>query len=197
MNESINSSAVDKAAAIERCRHLGRRFVKYFINLTRETSLGVSFNYCCKEMQILYDEAESVVLNYTNKKLSNTQLSDWFLTCGEAVEDIITNKYIDVYEEFIAVILYKRIKNNPVVILDIAKDLFGAKNETEDIVLDSFNILVDELVNECKSHCDCSSCLYVSTCKDHKSIEYPYTALALLRNDYIRHLENIKNKERQ
>lgn len=123
MNESINISAVDKAAAIERCRHLGGRFVKYFINLTRETSLGASFNYCCKEMQILYDEAESVVLNYTNKKLSNTQLSDWFLTCGETTENLMSNKYTDIYEDFIATIIYKRTKQDDVSIFDIAKEL--------------------------------------------------------------------------
>lgn len=72
-----------------------------------------------------------------------------------------------------------------------------SKQETADKVLNAFNILVEELVNECKSHCDCSSCLYVSTCKDHKYIEHPYTAVALLRNDYIRHLQNIKTKEKQ
>lgn len=72
-----------------------------------------------------------------------------------------------------------------------------SKQETTDKVLNAFNILVEELVNECKSHCDCSSCLYVSTCKDYKYIEHPYTAVALLRNDYIRHLQNIKTKEKQ
>lgn len=72
-----------------------------------------------------------------------------------------------------------------------------SKQETTDKVLNAFNILVEELVNECKSHCDCSSCLYVSTCKDHKYIEHPYIAVALLRNDYIRHLQNIKTKEKQ
>lgn len=70
------------------------------------------------------------------------------------------------------------------------------KDDQPDKILNAFNTLVDELVNECKSHCDCSSCLYVSTCKDYKSVEYPYTALALLRNDYIRHLQNIKTKEK-
>lgn len=71
------------------------------------------------------------------------------------------------------------------------------KDDQPNKILNAFNTLVDELVNECKSHCDCSSCLYVSTCKDHKSVEHPYTAVALLRNDYIRHLQNIKIKEKQ
>lgn len=123
MNESINSSAVDKAAAIERCRHLGRRFIEHFIKLVEETPNDLNFKHHCKEMQTWYNDAESIILKYNNKKISNTQLSDWFFTCGETTENLMSNKYTDIYEDFIATIIYKRTKQDDVSIFDIAKEL--------------------------------------------------------------------------
>lgn len=123
MVRKINEMATDKSSAIESCRSLGRRFIEHFIKLVDETPTGLNFKHHCNEMQTWYSDAESIILKYNNKKISNTQLSDWFFTCGETTENLMSNKYTDIYEDFIATIIYKRTKRDDVSIFDIAKEL--------------------------------------------------------------------------
>lgn len=123
MIKKINEMATDKSSAIELCRSLGHRFIEYFLKLTKETSRSSYFKHHCKEMQVWYNDAESIILKYNHKRISNTQLSDWFFTCGESVEDIISDNDINKYEQFIATILYLRSKQNNVDIYSIAKEL--------------------------------------------------------------------------
>lgn len=42
---------------------------------------------------------------------------------AETTENLMSNKYTDIYEDFIATIIYKRTKRYDVSIFDIAKEL--------------------------------------------------------------------------
>lgn len=63
------------------------------------------YNHHLSEMQAWLDKVRNIKLKATNKYISNSQLSDWFFTTGQTVEDIINYQYIDKYEKFYILIL--------------------------------------------------------------------------------------------
>lgn len=97
--------AYERNDAIERCANLGKQFIEHFKKVVDGGVNDDDFGHHCNEMQVWYNDVKNIVLKYNKKKITNSQLIDWFFTIGSSVEYILDDKYVDFYEDFIIILL--------------------------------------------------------------------------------------------
>lgn len=121
----INEMAFHRSEAIDRCCTLGKKFTKHFekIYMNRDSE---SFNHWASEMQAWFNEVHDIVLKHSNKRISTTQLMDWFFTRGSTTELIFHANYdiIDKYEIFITKLL------NNLNVKKSLKEVFDVENNS-------------------------------------------------------------------
>lgn len=101
----LNEMAYNRSDAINKCSDLGYQFVSHFKKLVEEGVFSKDFSHHCDEMQSWYNQVKDIVLKHSKRKISNTQLIDWFFTYGSSTEQLFEDDIVDVYEEFIFALL--------------------------------------------------------------------------------------------
>lgn len=101
----LQEMALSRNEAIDKCIELGKQFTEHFNKLMFEGKNSDDYSHHVAEMQAWLDKVRNIKLKATNKYISNSQLSDWFFTAGQTVEDVIDFQYIDKYEKFYILIL--------------------------------------------------------------------------------------------
>ena len=99
--------AYGRREAVNRCGDLGRQFVSHFIK-TMKSPHSSDFHHHCLEMQTWWNDVSELVLKSTKKKLTKTQLIDWFFTKGSLVEIIIPEEFQNQYKTLIKDLLSGR-----------------------------------------------------------------------------------------
>lgn len=66
---------------------------------------STDFIHHCTEMGAWWDKVKNIVLKSTKKKISKSQLKDWFFEVGSSVEYIIQEEYQETYNELIFALL--------------------------------------------------------------------------------------------
>ena len=66
---------------------------------------STDFSHHCIEMDAWWNKVKSIVLKPTKKKISKSQLKDWFFEVGSSVEYIIQEEYQETYNELIFALL--------------------------------------------------------------------------------------------
>lgn len=118
----LNEMAINKADLIIKCNRLGKVFIKYFIKCLDDISDQniERLHHHCKEMQAWWDDVKDDRLKSNNRKLTDTQLIDWFFSAGMIYEDFIPTNDVIKYESFIDILL----DNHSQDIYDIMCNLF-------------------------------------------------------------------------
>ena len=105
----ITEMATTRSDAIETCINLSKKFVEHFKKGYAEGVTSPTFHHHCSEMQAWWEDAEKIILKTNNKKVSKTNLMDWFFTMGSTPEEFLDDEtMIDVYNDFIIEVLDKR-----------------------------------------------------------------------------------------
>ncbi len=92
--------AYTRGHAIELCSNLSKKFSEHFLKIMKSGLESPDFNHHCLEMQAWFDKVNSIRLKPNNKKISKTNIIDWFITDGRITEDFIPEQYVDKYEDF-------------------------------------------------------------------------------------------------
>ena len=105
----LHEMAYSIQQAITKCNGLAKRFIEHFEKAYNDSVFSNNFHHHCHEMQVWWNDAKDIRLKTNNKKVSNTNLMDWFFTNGSTPEEFFTDEtMIDVYNEFIIEILHNR-----------------------------------------------------------------------------------------
>lgn len=105
----ITEMAYSMSQAIGRCNNLAKQFINHFVKAYKEGVTSPAFHHHCSEMQAWWEDAEKITLKTNNKKVSKTNLMDWFFTMGSTPEEFLDDEtMIDVYNDFIIEVLDKR-----------------------------------------------------------------------------------------
>ena len=86
--------------AIELCSNLSKKFAEHFIKIMESGLESPDFKHHCSEMQAWFDKVSSIRLSQIVKKISETNIIDWFITDGRMPEDFIPEQYVNKYEDF-------------------------------------------------------------------------------------------------
>lgn len=101
---ALNEMAYERSDAIEHCSTLAKKFVEHFEKIYDESN-DEPKNHWANEMQSWLDDVRGIVLKGKNKRISFSQLVDWFFTRGSSVELMFEDEgKQDKYDEFLSVI---------------------------------------------------------------------------------------------
>ena len=107
----IMEMAYSKNDAIEICSSLGKRFLEHFDKIYNEPK-SISRRHWETEMNSWWEKVKSIVLKQNNRKLSISNLHDWFFSAGENPIDFFTGEdkfeEEDVFDEFYLKLLSNR-----------------------------------------------------------------------------------------
>lgn len=101
----LNEMAMSRGDAIDLCISLGEKFIEHFNKIVELGLNDEYFNHHCVEMQAWFDRVNKIKLKTTNKNLTIEQLVDWFFTCGENIEDVVSETSVELYNNFIIKLL--------------------------------------------------------------------------------------------
>ena len=95
----------ERKDAILKCDELGNNFIEHFHKIMSEGKDLTDFIHHCIEMDAWWNKVKNIVLKPTKKKISKSQLKDWFFEAGSSVEYIIQEEYQETYNELIFALL--------------------------------------------------------------------------------------------
>lgn len=96
--------ATDRMDVIGRCQSLGKQFAEHFHKIY--TQHKAYFKHHCIEMQSWYDSVKVFRFKSNKKRISKTQLYDWFFTACQIVEDLFEDvSEQKTYEAFVQELL--------------------------------------------------------------------------------------------
>ena len=84
VNEILNQEltayemAYTHTKAMDLCYSLGKKFAEHFIKICKEGKDSNDFTPHCIEMQSWWDEVKDIRLKESKKKISYSDLNDWF-----------------------------------------------------------------------------------------------------------------------
>ena len=101
----LNEMAYERKDAILKCDELGNNFIEHFHKIMSEGKDSTDFIHHCIEMDAWWNKVKNIVIKSTKKKISKSQLKDWFFEVGSSVEYIIQEEYQETYNELIFALL--------------------------------------------------------------------------------------------
>lgn len=105
-NHRLDEMALDRDKLIDRCMSLGRKFIDHYHEIYRLGAEDRDYDHHCGELQGWYASVKDLVFKHNHKKISKTQLIDWFFTRGSSIEELFPeDREAEIYEEFILKIL--------------------------------------------------------------------------------------------
>lgn len=114
VNEILNQEltayemAYTYTKAMDLCYSLGKKFAGHFIKICKEGKDSNDFTHHCIEMQSWWDEVKDIRLKESKKKISYSDLNDWFFTLGKDPEDFIPEEYLELYSKLYLNLLLNR-----------------------------------------------------------------------------------------
>lgn len=114
VNEILNQEltayemAYTHTKAMDLCYSLGKKFAEHFIKICKEGKDSNDFTHHCIEMQSWWDEVKDIRLKESKKKISYSDLNDWFFTLGKDPEDFIPEEYLELYSKLYLNLLLNR-----------------------------------------------------------------------------------------
>ena len=117
----LTEMATSRADAIEECFHQAKKFIEHFHKVVKGGVDDRDFSHHCDEMEAYWGDVKNIKLKPSAKLIAGSQLSDWFFTKGETVEDVIEEPYQDIYERLIVEMQYDRNKS----IEEIFREILG------------------------------------------------------------------------
>lgn len=100
--------AYPRVKAMDLCYSLGKQFADHFIKVCKEGKDSKNFSHHCMEMQGWWDEIKDIKLKESKKRISYSDLNDWFFTLGKDPEDFIPEEYIELYGKLYLNLLLNR-----------------------------------------------------------------------------------------
>lgn len=100
LKNNLLEMAYTRGHAIELCSNLSNKFSEHFIKIMKSGIESHDFKHHCSEMQAWFDKVSSIRLKPDSKKITKTNIMDWFITDGRVPEDFIPEEYVDKYEDF-------------------------------------------------------------------------------------------------
>lgn len=106
----LNEMAIDRSDALTACIKLSREFINHFNKAFDEGIESLSFTHHCDEMQAWWDKVNGFVLKQNKKRITSSDLVDWFFLGGSDTDKIFKGDEdkIDVYNDFMIKILSNR-----------------------------------------------------------------------------------------
>ena len=98
----LRDMALSRADAMDRCIHLGRRFIEHFDKIYKDPK-SRDRKHWEDEMQNWWKEVNRIVLKSTKKKPLDGEYRDWFFTAGENPESIMKSpsyEELEAYDKF-------------------------------------------------------------------------------------------------
>lgn len=122
MVKIVNEMAMGRSEAITTCLGRGRQFIKHFIKIINDIRTDSSdYVHHINEMQVWWDDVRDITLKTKNRKITNVNLVDWFFTAGGTVEDRIKDEeLVEIYNDFITVLLSNRDQELKLVIEELS-----------------------------------------------------------------------------
>ena len=96
----LEEQSFKRSDIIDRCLALGKLFADHFVKIIYLGRDDVDFKHHCQEMQSWYDEIKRLRFKESSKKISKSQIWDWFFTIGQDSEDVVGPDYVEIYENF-------------------------------------------------------------------------------------------------
>ena len=119
LNNNLSEMSLSRLDAIDRCIAYGEKFAEHFNLVCKEGKTSPDFIHHCGELQGWFKSVRKIKTKYNGKPLSDENLYDWFFTAGANITDVVDNKYIDIYNKLIEMLLSK----NNISISDILSDI--------------------------------------------------------------------------
>ena len=98
----INEMALTRSVAIDRCISFGKQFLIHFDKIYNNPK-SISREHWETEMDNCWNEVKSIILKQNSRKLSVSNLHDWFFSAGQDPSDFFTHKPLykeeDCYDE--------------------------------------------------------------------------------------------------
>lgn len=101
----LNEMAYERKDAILKCDESGDNFIEHFHKIMSEGKDSDNFVHHCTKMNAWWNKVKNIVLKSTKKKISKSQLKDWFFEAGSSIEYIIQEEYQEVYNELVFALL--------------------------------------------------------------------------------------------
>ena len=100
LEDNLSEMAYTRGHAIELCSNLSNKFSEHFLKVMKSGIESPDFKHHCSEMQAWFNKVSSIRLKPDSKKITKTNIMDWFITDGRTPEDFIPEEYVDKYEDF-------------------------------------------------------------------------------------------------
>ena len=103
---TIEDMALTRADCIQACLDNAPVFIEHFHKIFMSPK-DINVNHWCDEMYAKYKKVSELVLKNKNKRISDTQLEDWFFTKGSSVEVLFPDNineqktYVKYYKELL------------------------------------------------------------------------------------------------
>lgn len=103
----IQEMSLYKDDAINHCMGIGRQFLKHFNKIMKAGGMYDPdlVHHADVEMTGWLEDVRSVTLKPKARHLTVDQYMDWFFTAGSTPEDFIDDEYIEIYSEFVIMLL--------------------------------------------------------------------------------------------
>lgn len=109
----LQEMADRKVDAMLKCNKLGKPFIEHFKKSVNDTENKnyETLHHHCKEMQSWWNDIKNTTLKSNKKQITDTQLKDWFFSCGGIYKDYLSFDLVPKYELFIKELLKDRNKS--------------------------------------------------------------------------------------
>lgn len=106
--------SIKRNEAFSKCIDLSVPFIEHFSKVYDESVGSPTFHHHCSEMQSWWNTVNNFVFRHNNKRISQSELIDWFFLGGSDTETLFKGNTTkeDVYNDFMIEMLYNRDTSN-------------------------------------------------------------------------------------
>lgn len=110
----LNEMSIKRNEAFSKCIDLSAPFIEHFSKVYDEGVGSPTFHHHCSEMQSWWNTVNNFVFRHNNKRISQSELIDWFFLGGSDTETLFKGNPTkeDVYNDFMIEMLYHRDTSN-------------------------------------------------------------------------------------
>lgn len=110
----LNEMSIKRNEAFSKCIDLSAPFIEHFSKVYDEGVGSPTFHHHCSEMQNWWNTVNNFVFRHNNKRISQSELIDWFFLGGSDTETLFKGNPTkeDVYNDFMIEMLYRRDTSN-------------------------------------------------------------------------------------